>query len=93
MSYGSNTYYSDYCDEPSWLYRLYGSDGTLLYVGISTNPPGRIPTHRRKPWGSLIVRHEIEWHPNREAAKAAERFAIHHEHPEHNIVRPQMECC
>ena len=24
---------------------------------------------------------------------AAERSAIHHEHPVYNVVRPRMECC
>lgn len=93
MPYSINTYYSDYCDKPSCVYRLYGEDGALLYVGMTTNPLGRIPQHKRKPWGPQIASQTVEWHPNREAAKAAERSAIHHENPAYNLVRPAMECC
>lgn len=94
MPYWSrNTYYSDYCNKPSCVYRLYAANGDLLYVGMTRNPAGRIPFHKRKPWGQLIDRHTIEWFPDRESAKAAERSAIHHENPIHNLVRPRMECC
>lgn len=93
MAYSINTYYSDYCDKPSCVYRLYDTDGDLLYVGMTVNPLGRIPAHRRKLWGSEIDHQTLEWFPNREAAKAAERSAIHHEQPAHNLVRPYMGCC
>ena len=82
------TYYSDYCDLPSCIYRLFDSSGTLLYVGMTRNPTDRIAAHRRrKPWGQQVTREEVTWCESREAAKEAERIAIHMEHPMHNIIR------
>lgn len=88
-----NTYYSDYCNKPSCVYRLFDIGGNLLYVGMTTNPASRLPSHKRKAWGHLIASHTEEWHPNRRDALAAERSAIHHENPTHNLVRPHLECC
>ena len=87
------TYYSDYCNKPSCLYRLYDASGDLLYVGISLNHLNRITRHRRQHWGPRIARYTVEWFPNREAAKTAERHAIHHEDPIYNRVRPKLVCC
>jgi len=88
-----NTYYSDYCDKPSWVYRLYDAAGALLYVGMSLQPENRIIRHRARVWGAAIASYTLERFPNREEAKAGERWAIHHEGPLHNLVRPDMECC
>lgn len=85
-------YYSDYYIKPSWVYRLYDAAGSLLYVGLTTNPVDRVPSHRRKSWGPLIDHYTIERFPDRESAKVAERSAIHREEPIHNLVRPQG-CC
>lgn len=91
-AYSINTYYSDYCHKPSCVYWLYAADGSLLYVGLSRNPLGRVSQHRSKrAWGALIDHYEVEWYPNREAAKAAERLAIHYDNPIHNLVRPAMD--
>jgi predicted GIY-YIG superfamily endonuclease len=89
-----NTYYSDYCNKRSCVYRLYADSGELLYIGMSLNPEGRVAQHRSKqPWGKEIDHYTCRWFPNREAAKAAERSAIHHEDPLYNLSRPRMECC
>lgn len=86
------TYYSDIVNKRSCVYRLYDAAGDLLYIGISTNPLGRISQHRSKrPWGKEIVRDEVEWFDGREAAKDAERWAIHFENPRHNLMRPEVE--
>lgn len=86
-----NTYYSDYCNKPSAVYRIYDAPGNLLYVGMALRPENRIVVHKRKPWGHLIDHYTTEWFDNRRDALAAERSAIHHENPIHNIVRPRME--
>ena len=93
MSYHKHAYYSDYCDRPSYVYRIYDVEGFLLYVGMALRPENRIVRHRAKRWGHAIHRYTVEEFPNREAAKAAERSAIHHEYPLHNLSRPRMECC
>lgn len=86
-------YYSNYWDKPSSVYRLYDAEGRLLYVGLARRPENRIYAHKRKPWGHLINSMAVEWFDDREAAKAAERTAIHHEEPIHNLARPRMGCC
>lgn len=84
-------YYSDYYKRPSSVYRVFDIEGVLLYVGMALCPPNRISAHRRKPWGHRIAYYSVEWFPDRETAKAAERAAIAREDPVHNIVRPQGE--
>lgn len=48
------------------LYRLYSTDGRLLYVGISHNPDMRWGQHSvTQPWWSAVDRRELEWHETR----------------------------
>jgi hypothetical protein len=71
---------------PVSLYRHFDQDGALLYVGISLNAVSCLSAHRRSPWSNRIARIEVESHPTREAALAAELAAIRNEKPLHNIV-------
>lgn len=87
------TSYAAMAHHPTCVYRCFDAGGHLLYVGLSKNLLGRIAKHRRKPWWPLVDHIEEEWFDDREAAKAAEKLAIHHEGPLHNITRPRMECC
>jgi len=67
------------------LYRLYGADDVLLYVGTSVAPQDRWEQHaRNKLWWSSVQRATVEWHPHRAAALTAEREAIRSEKPLHN---------
>lgn len=95
MGFHNRAYYGDMVDRRTCVYRIYGAapDFDLLYVGISMNLEGRITKHRRKPWWPLAAHIEVTWFDGREAAKAAERSAIHHEDPIYNVTRPRMECC
>lgn len=68
------------------LYRLYGSDGKLLYIGICDDPVQRWHTHSRKPWWPQVVRFHVSWFPSRAAAGQAEAVAIRQERPQYNIV-------
>ncbi|MEU9470456.1 GntR family transcriptional regulator [Streptomyces avermitilis] len=71
--------------ERTALYRLYGADDTLLYVGISLEPDQRLKKHRwTQRWGDLIARQEIEWFDTWAAAESAERQAVQVERPIHN---------
>lgn len=64
------------------LYRHFGKDGNLLYVGISANPQSRLASHRASSdWFSEIYRIDVEWHENRELALEAEKRAIHEGQP------------
>ncbi|MFE9432877.1 GntR family transcriptional regulator [Streptomyces sp. NPDC006640] len=67
------------------LYRLYGTDDVLLYVGISTDPTQRLKKHRwTQHWGDLIVRQSVEWLDTWDAAELAERETVKAERPIYN---------
>lgn len=69
-------------DHPHTLYRAFGADGRLLYVGISKNFKKRKQQHAaRSQWYSLAVEWHEELYPNRKAALAAEATAILEERP------------
>ena len=69
------------------LYRFYGTDGELLYVGITMNPAARWESHRKqKPWWAEVVGMTVERCVDREAALLAEREAIIRERPAYNVV-------
>lgn len=71
---------------PTAVYRLFDSDGCLLYVGISINPKARWGMHARdKSWWPEVAEKTIELHPNRDAAEAAERHTIAAEAPKYNV--------
>lgn len=93
MGFRHHTYYSDMVDQRTCVYRLYDAEGELLYVGMSMNLAGRLSKHHMRSWWPEVAETVVEWFPGREAAKAAERSAIHHENPRYNLVRPRMECC
>lgn len=64
------------------LYRLYDAEDRLLYLGITVNVKQRLPQHAMtKFWWHLVVRTDVEWHPNRRAAEDAERIATVTERP------------
>jgi hypothetical protein len=65
---------------------MYDRDGALLYIGSSTNLPGRLYTHNSAapfwPEVSLVA---VEHFETKEGAEAAERMAISQERPRINI--------
>jgi hypothetical protein len=68
------------------LYRHFGADGSLLYVGISLSAVVRLAGHNRSSkWANEITRVEVENLPSREEAEAAETVAIQKEKPKYNI--------
>lgn len=74
-------------DTPTTLYRLYGTGGELLYIGIAGNPGRRFEQHRAdKPWWGDVVGITLEHHPTRAQAADAELEAIQAENPRHNIA-------
>jgi len=74
-------------DRPQWLYRLFDSEGRLLYVGVTDDVWRRVNEHERsQEWGDDIVQMRRHRYPGRAAALAAEKRAIQTEKPVHNIV-------
>lgn len=75
--------------ERTAVYRIYDTDGALLYVGVSADFGYRWTAHARtQPWWQDVGRQTIEWHESRAAALAAEAAAIEAEKPKHNGWRP-----
>ena len=72
--------------ERTALYRLRDCAGVLLYIGITHDPEARWRAHAAtKAWWSEVTRKEVEWHPDRCCAEAAEVAAIRAELPRHNV--------
>lgn len=73
--------------ERTAVYRLYNTNGELLYVGISSRPEARWMQHlATKDWWRDVSRFSIEWHESRKLAADAELTAIADERPLHNIA-------
>lgn len=68
------------------LYRFFGADGELLYVGITLNVPSRMTQHINTKPMHLVRSIHLEWFDSREEAMAAEIAAIQAESPLWNIV-------
>lgn len=78
--------------ERTALYRLYGADDRLLYVGVSNDPPNRMQQHAGdKPWWPEVARHGLEWLDTRDEALDAERLAIYTEKPKYNHTHNPSE--
>lgn len=72
--------------DPTALYRLYGADETLLYVGVTRNIAIRFAHHEaNKRWWPLVARKTMTWYGSRDGAEAAEDAAIDAEGPLYNI--------
>ncbi|MCD7440261.1 hypothetical protein K4B79_18780 [Streptomyces lincolnensis] len=70
------------------VYRLYGADGELLYIGSTDYPPIRWSQHRTsKAWWTDVAAYSITWWPDRMQAFTEEYKAIHAENPWHNRLR------
>jgi hypothetical protein len=68
------------------LYRHFGHDGKLLYVGLTNEPPVRLRKHRQdKPWWLDVRNTTYEYFDTRPEVQEAERRAIRAEHPAWNV--------
>jgi hypothetical protein len=71
---------------PTYLYRHYGVDDALLYVGIAYDVPTRLRGHhhRASPWFPLVTQVLVQQFPTRLEAAEAETIAILLEGPLYN---------
>lgn len=77
--------------ERTQLYRHFGRNGILLYVGISLKTVVRLIQHRKaSAWFDDITRIEVTHFPCREDAEIAEAVAIRDEKPMFNVARPKV---
>lgn len=68
------------------LYRHYAADNTLLYIGITNNPPARLTGHRDgSPWWKAVAWSRYEPFGSREELKKAERESVRRELPKWNV--------
>ena len=69
------------------VYRIWGRDGTLLYVGSTTRPPGeRVAEHaREKPWWGEVGRWDAQPVADRVLLRV-EAAAIRSQRPRYNIT-------
>jgi len=67
------------------VYRMFASDGRLLYVGRTGDARVRFGDHGAKRWFVLVHTITLEWHATEAAAAAAETAAIRTERPRYNI--------
>lgn len=68
------------------LYRFFGADGRLLYVGITGSLSERLMSHNSdKPWFAEIVNATFQHYKTRAEAMRAEQRAILREGPLYNI--------
>jgi hypothetical protein len=75
-------------DDPTAVYRLFNSDGDLIYVGIAYDPEARSADHgREQPWWDEVARFDVTWWPNRLTAEVEEKRAIREEVPRYNKAR------
>lgn len=71
---------------PAYVYRCYGHDGRLLYVGMSTDLWSRLAVHRRNTWWApQVARVRVAVYPTRDRARCVERNAILREQPRWNV--------
>ncbi|MFE2850579.1 GIY-YIG nuclease family protein [Streptomyces lavendulae] len=73
--------------ERAAVYRFFGSDDKLLYVGVTERFGTRWSTHaRQQPWWPQVIRQAVTWYGTRTEALAVEAAAIKAELPAHNIA-------
>lgn len=83
--------------EPAAVYRLWDTDGNLLYIGSAYDPDHRCKSHQKKPWWPEVASRTEEWHSNRGTAYVEELKAIAVEQSKYNemgtpgYVVPQTE--
>lgn len=70
-------------DLPHAVYRMYSTDGTLLYIGCTYNVPVRLRGHIA--WLPQVASITLEWHANADEGLAAETRAIKAENPLYNV--------
>jgi predicted GIY-YIG superfamily endonuclease len=78
---------------PHAVYRAFGAQAWLLYVGISVDPHVRLAAHnRRAEWADEARHITLAWYGDRRRAEAAEARAIVTEHPVYNITNSWCWC-
>jgi hypothetical protein len=74
-------------DRPHYVYELHAADGSLLYVGCTSNIGNRLAQHiAARDWWPEVARVVSDTYPDGAAAFAEERRRIVECAPRHNVV-------
>lgn len=73
-------------ERETWLYRIFGRERVLLYVGIGYEPVRRWVRHARRSWWDEMCEITVERFPTRAEAARAEERAVRLERPIHNVI-------
>lgn len=68
------------------VYRCFGEDGRVLYIGTTGRLGRRLAAHAEKIWFLEVRGITLEWYPDEKTATTAERRAIRIEQPKYNLV-------
>lgn len=72
----------DLWERPTFVYRAFGTNGRLLYVGISDNWRARLRGHEKSSdWWAYVIRVDAELYESRHQAFAVESWALRYESP------------
>jgi predicted GIY-YIG superfamily endonuclease len=74
-------------EEDTFLYRLYGDDQRLIYLGIAIDVAARFKQHSKRVWWSRVGAATVEEFATRREALTAETAAIRSEGPQFNIAQ------
>ena len=74
------------------LYRFFGKDGRLLYVGISLSLAARLSKHSERPWFGIVKSISVEHYESRDEAARREIVAIQNELPLFNVLHQPRVC-
>ena len=81
----------EFTEVPHAVYRLYGAEDVLLYIGFTWNIPARMERHAAdKSWWLEVARRTMVWYGSEGEARIAEAIAISTESPMRNQVRPDI---
>lgn len=75
-------------DTPHVVYRFFGADDLLLYIGVTGSFGRRLEHHKcTREWFHQVQKITLVWYDNWETAAHAEVDAIVKENPVHNLRR------
>lgn len=73
-------------DRPAAVYRIYNTDGEIIYVGVGYDPWKRLQGHlARASWAGSIHSYAADWFPSRALADQVEQALIRQERPIYNV--------
>jgi hypothetical protein len=73
--------------ERTAVYRVFGEEHLLLYIGMTNSIPIRWNGHEAvQPWWDELRSLTVEWYESRPEADAAEEAAIRAERPKYNVT-------